>query len=299
MKTPFFSIIIPTFNREKEISRAIESVLNQTFKDFEILVIDNASSDNTVNEIKEFNDSRIKLFCNSSNLERCASRNIGINNSKGNYICFLDSDDYYLENHLKEFKENIDKSGNETDMFISNCRIYYENLSKFEYLKYSEFNNISYFLINAVIPSRVCISSSVLKKFKFENKYLIVEDTVLWMQISNKFKTKTFREPTVVYTIHDNNSVNLKFNTYSIRLKGLKKFFAEHNEIRKKINKRLINETYNRCYLGIHDHYKLKKKKKLQLRILVKSILIYPNIEIKHKIKLFLEIFKNSRYYKA
>lgn len=105
MENPRVSIIIPTYNGEKFVSKTIKSVLQQTFKDFELIIVDDCSSDNTVSIIKEWQkkDGRIKFF----KLDRRSGgpeepRNVGIKNSKSNYIFFLDHDDMLLPNSIEE-----------------------------------------------------------------------------------------------------------------------------------------------------------------------------------------------------
>lgn len=108
--TPFFSIIIPTYNREKVIKETIDTVLSQTFSDFEIIIVDDGSKDNTkavIDKIRSV-DSRVQ-YIYQDNQERCVARNNGIKNAKGKWICFLDSDDFYKPNHLQTFKDLIDK----------------------------------------------------------------------------------------------------------------------------------------------------------------------------------------------
>ena len=98
---PKVSVIIPTYNRAQLLSRAIRSVLAQTYENFELIVVDDGSKDNTEEIIKNFNDSRIKYFKHVINLGGSAARNTGIENSTGNYIAFLDSDDEWLEKKLE------------------------------------------------------------------------------------------------------------------------------------------------------------------------------------------------------
>ena len=98
---PIVSIIIPTYNRTDLISRAISSVLNQTFKNFEVIIIDDGSTDNTENVVKSFNDSRIKYIKNKKNVGAAVTRNIGIKAAKGKFIAFQDSDDEWLPEKLK------------------------------------------------------------------------------------------------------------------------------------------------------------------------------------------------------
>jgi len=100
---PFFSIIIPTYNRASMIPKAIESVLQQTFVEWELIIIDDGSIDNTAEIVKTYTDSRIKYIW-QENQERSVARNKGISIAKGRYICFLDSDNKYYE---KDGRPNI------------------------------------------------------------------------------------------------------------------------------------------------------------------------------------------------
>jgi glycosyltransferase involved in cell wall biosynthesis len=108
--TPFFSVIIPSYNRGKVIKETIETVLSQTYPDFELIIVDDGSTDNTKDVIEEVcsSDNRVR-YIYQENQERCVARNNGIKNAKGKWICFLDSDDFYKSNHLQTFKDLIDK----------------------------------------------------------------------------------------------------------------------------------------------------------------------------------------------
>lgn len=107
--TPHVSIIMPTYNREKYLPRSIDSVINQTFKDWELIIIDDGSSDNSSELIKNYieNEERIR-FIQKQKTGVTISRNLGIKLACGDYLTFLDSDDEYkphhLENRIKELK---------------------------------------------------------------------------------------------------------------------------------------------------------------------------------------------------
>src|SRR5688572_21324050 len=105
---PFFSIIIPTYNRADRIAATIHSILAQTFRDFEILIVDDGSTDNTKQVVYGFTDNRIK-YHRKKNEERGAARNAGISMSEGEYITFIDSDDIFYEDHLTVAKQFIDQ----------------------------------------------------------------------------------------------------------------------------------------------------------------------------------------------
>lgn len=94
------SVIIPVYNRENTIKRAIMSVLNQSFRDIELIVIDDGSTDNSANVIKAIKDERLK-YVYQSNKGACVARNHGIDIAKGDYIAFHDSDDIWLPDKLK------------------------------------------------------------------------------------------------------------------------------------------------------------------------------------------------------
>jgi glycosyltransferase involved in cell wall biosynthesis len=96
----FFSIIIPTFNRENLISRSITSILNQTFSDFEIIIVDDGSIDNTKSVVESFKNDRVRYF-KTENFGVAHARNFGSKNAIGQYIGFLDSDDVLKVNHLQ------------------------------------------------------------------------------------------------------------------------------------------------------------------------------------------------------
>jgi glycosyltransferase involved in cell wall biosynthesis len=94
MSTPFFSVIIPTYNRAGLIAKTIDSVLHQTFQNFEIIVVDNKSTDNTVEVLQPYlKENKIRLFVQEKNYERARSRNKGFDEAKGQFVTLLDSDD--------------------------------------------------------------------------------------------------------------------------------------------------------------------------------------------------------------
>ena len=108
MRSPFVTVVIPVYNREGKVGSAIKSVLNQSYDDFELIVVDDASRDDSVKVVKSFDDSRLRTVVHSENKGGSAARNSGIDAAKGEWVAFLDSDDIWMENKLERSIEELD-----------------------------------------------------------------------------------------------------------------------------------------------------------------------------------------------
>lgn len=106
---PKVSVIVPSYNHEKYLPYALESVLNQTFQDFEVIITDDYSSDDTIKKIKKFKDSRIKVFSLTKNRGVCVAINNCLHYAKGKYISHLNSDDAYFPNKLEKQVKYLDE----------------------------------------------------------------------------------------------------------------------------------------------------------------------------------------------
>ncbi len=105
---PFFSVVIPLFNKANFIKETLKSVQNQSFSDFEVIIVNDGSTDNSVKIVQEFKDDRISII-NQDNQGASAARNNGINQAKANWIALLDADDIWYKNHLEEILQSIKK----------------------------------------------------------------------------------------------------------------------------------------------------------------------------------------------
>lgn len=108
---PYFSVVIPVFNRSDVLAEALESVRSQTFQDFEVIVIDDGSSDNPCKVIDRISDPRIR-FLRQENKGGAAARNLGIEAAQSRFIAFLDSDDVFLPHHLQTMHDMLDNTTN-------------------------------------------------------------------------------------------------------------------------------------------------------------------------------------------
>ena len=151
-----FSVIIPLHNKEAYISRTIQSVLNQTCEDFEIIVVDDASTDNSINTVKSINDSRIRIFNRSiPGAGGYAARNLGIEKARGKWICFLDADDVYLQNHLEKTKELINQYQKQT-IFTSARKIREGKVERID--SFSNNKKKSFLIVDSIQFLKECIA---------------------------------------------------------------------------------------------------------------------------------------------
>ena len=212
-----FSIIMPTFNRAGFIGKAIKSVVDQTFINWELLIIDDGSTDNTKDIVSKFSDPRIR-YIYQINKERSAARNNGIQKSSGDFICFLDSDDYYLDDFLAEFNKEISKNNFKNAFYFCNtfCEksngIIVKSGGANEYFS----GNYDFLLNNTIGTPRVCLPSEILKKNFFDLQIRIGEDFELWMRLINDLEIKYIRSYTQVFLDHDERSINNNFVTQSL-----------------------------------------------------------------------------------
>ena len=182
------SVIIPYFKNKKFISKTIKSVVDQTYKKLEIIIIYDDENHNDLNFIRSFKlkDKRIKIIKNKKNLGAGLSRNVGIQNSVGEYICFIDSDDLWNRNKIKKQlffmkKANIDIS--HTSYSIINERGAKLSIRKARDLKYED-------LIDScdIGLSTVMIKSNILNKKDLFPNLKTKEDYVLWLKLTKKGK---------------------------------------------------------------------------------------------------------------
>lgn len=207
MPKPFFSIIIPFFNRSATLSRAIVSVQAQTFENWELILVDDASSDSSVDIAKAAAsaDPRIKVLTNAQNQERCRSRNLGINLATGQYICFLDSDDYHLPQHLSLFYAYLENKGFPKAFLFSKAwnEDALGNKEERDCPDFEGTNPFRYFVLHTVNPQRWCVHASLLEQVQFDPDIPICEDMDLTLRLSALGKPMLeLNERTTVYVAY-------------------------------------------------------------------------------------------------
>lgn len=277
MINPYFSIIIPTYNREKTIEKAISSCLNQSFQDFEVIVIDDCSTDSTVNIVDKIDDSRVKLFKNRENSERCISRNNGIHHSTGKYICFLDSDDWFLDNHLQIFHEFINANDEPVGLLFTNSVIENEQGERTDKIvpKFDESNKYGYLLKYTPNPARVCVHHSILNEFQFDPRIPGMEDLDLWLRISSKYKVFHIEEITNVYYVHSESYTDGDEKRFTKEL-SYHPIIENQPELKGKLPKKAMNRLRSMCYFHLATKAIEKGNRKSFYSHAIKSLWYFP-----------------------
>ncbi len=216
---PVVSIILPTFNRAHTLHRAIQSVFDQTFKDFEIIVIDDASRDNTVDIVKNFDDERLVYKKLEKNIGAAAARNIGINIAKGRYIGFQDSDDEWFPEKLIRQVSFFEKAGSHIGVVYTSIWRVQQDGKKYHVPEernkgYKKGEDIQGELLS---ENLVALPAALVRKQCFEEAGMFDEslpcwqDWELWIRISEKFDFHYIDEPLLnAYYSIDSISVNYK-----------------------------------------------------------------------------------------
>lgn len=246
----FFSIIIPTYNRAHHLPKAIDSVLEQTFTDWELIIVDDGSTDNTKEIVESYDDIRIR-YIYQENAERSAARNNGINHSKGEWICFLDSDDYYLSNHLEVFSSFITSTNVQSAFLISGGYDEKEGrLLKKPLFERSMGVHLAKFILEktTITPISVCIHKTCFEQHKFieEFKKSYWEDTHLWIRLAIAFPFYQLNDFTNVLAEHKGRSVNSKLSIARVNdhIGMINHLFSEYDLIMKKVFTDIDRKTY-------------------------------------------------------
>jgi len=223
------SIIMPVYNEEKYITKAINSVLNQTFNDWELIIVNDASIDKTEKIAEKYTkkDKRITLINHKKNKKRSGSLNTGLKIAKGKYICFLDGDDMYLKNKLK-FQVNYMEKYPKIDMLYGRAKIIgrkkpktilldssinlkqrikdsqKKSLSELHSVPNSIFSEEKKPQKGIIASCSVIIKRKIFDKCKFDEKLKSIQDCDMWHQIIGKgFEIKGLNKCFYIYRVHE------------------------------------------------------------------------------------------------
>jgi glycosyltransferase involved in cell wall biosynthesis len=203
---PKVSVVIPAYNRAAVLIRVINSVLTQTFADYEILVIDDASTDNTSEVIKTFTDERIVYLRHSANKGGAAARNTGIERSRGELIAFLDSDDQWSPDKLKKQVELFERADQNCGVIYTALKVIYETDGTSEILPAEHRGS---FMNELLIANYVRTLSSAVVRRKyldviggFDPELKSCQDWDLYLRLMKHCTFECINEPLTIYYVN-------------------------------------------------------------------------------------------------
>lgn len=200
------SAIIPVYNTECFIQEAIESVLSQTYKDIELIIVDDASNDRT-GEIARSFGSRLTCISHSANMGPSAARNTGIKHALGKYIAFLDADDVWMPDKIKEQMELLE---NNNDIALVYSNGYTVNSSGSQIGRFFDtirpkggFIFKELLLDNFIVTSSVIVRKDILNEIGgFNERFSLSEDFDLYLRIAEHYKIDFVDAPLLKHRIH-------------------------------------------------------------------------------------------------
>ena len=268
---PLFSVVIPTFNSASKIHRALDSVLAQTYENFEILVMDDGSTDNTAEVLSSYNSPKI-MYENDTNFGGPARpRNRGISLANGEWICFLDSDDWWtndkLQNCFDIIDDKIDLIYHDLDIVSDQSLIFKRKIIKSRQLKKPILIDL---LVNGnpIANSSVVVRKSLLESIGGvnENQKLIAsEDYNTWMRIAQLTDQFLYIPSKLGFYLTHSQSISKKDMSES--------YIESINEFVDSLNKRQLRAIESNASYMSGRHYYIKKEYKVAFSKLLRSVI--------------------------
>lgn len=298
--TPFFSVVIPLYNKEKYIEDTLKSVMNQTFKDFEIIIVNDGSTDESLKVISQFKNEKTHVY-SQGNQGVATARNNGVNYSSGLYIALMDADDVWYKNHLEELKKQIDLFPN-AGLFCNNYEIKLQDTvirkTKFNF-PYKENCIIKDYFKGSIIDSIAWTSAIAFSKQNFTKIggfnpiYTTSQDIDLWIKFALNFNISFNPNVTACYNQYSQDSLS-QSKQNNIRALCISQFKKEESK-----------NSSLKLYLDINRYavaLRCKIHHDIQLYKTLKSEINFENLNLKQKLLLhcptsLLILFKKTQHF--
>ena len=211
-----FSIITPAYNRGKFLHTCINSVLMQEYSNWELILVDDGSTDNTMDVVNSFNDERI-MYYRKENEERSIARNFGIKKASGDYLLFLDSDDFLPSDTLLKIAISIHENAPHKEVIVSVSNRFIKN-GELEITKTSlESGDTAKAILNrhGVITVNQCAHRSCFENNLFDERFTLWEDTHLWLRLIQQYPIINSKAE-VHCVVHDESGVQMGFSNLNL-----------------------------------------------------------------------------------
>ncbi len=284
------SIIIPTYNCLAYLPKAIESVFSQSYHNFELIIIDDNSNDGTASYLKSMTDKRIKVMT-TTGIGASAARNLGIANSSGDYIAFLDADDYWYPEKLL-LQVNLHDSNPDVAMSFTNYQHlteeYQSIIDCFSYWGKFQDNNAASIIIenplnliiknNIIGTSTVMLNASIVSNIEmFDVNAKYAEDWDLWLRICEKYKIAALNSVQVEYLVrHNSATLNQHYRLRNLQcLESIVNRYLD-NSLYWNLSNATIKNVRARILEGYADYYRSQKEYKQAVKFSVRSLILAP-----------------------
>ncbi|UPL49841.1 glycosyltransferase family 2 protein [Hymenobacter sublimis] len=207
--SPFFTIVVPCYNRADIVLDTVNSVLKQEYQNFELVLVDDGSKDNTREVVATVTDPRVRYFY-KENGERGAARNYGARQARGSYINFFDSDDEMYPNHLLVVKEFLDQNGQVEVVHTGYERLDGQDRVISEVYEFKESTNEVLLHDNPLACNTVFVRRDIAlaNPFEEDRRLASAEDWELWVRLASKYTFHPIRRKTFCLREHDGRSLN-------------------------------------------------------------------------------------------
>jgi glycosyltransferase involved in cell wall biosynthesis len=249
---PTVTVILPTYNRADLLPRALESVLAQTFRDFELLVVDDGSTDSTAELVKKYSDSRIRLLSQPSNMGVSAARNRGLREARGELVAFIDSDDEWLSRKLEEQVSFFREA--ENDVGLVYCGSWTtgdpggerRDVPRWE----GELGEILTLSNPIHATSGVMVRRNVVKEVGFFDEEIpAIEDFDYWTRIARRYRVGSMEEVLVRYDDRKEEGRQRKSTKWQENMDARAYFFRKHARAMREVGAAhlFLLESARRC----------------------------------------------------
>ncbi|MGP4951607.1 glycosyltransferase family 2 protein [Psychrobacter sp. T6-1] len=259
-----FSVVIPLYNKELSIKSTIQSVLNQTYQSFEIIIVNDGSTDNSINAVSKIDDARIRLI-NQTNQGVSAARNRGVLQANNDWIVFLDGDDLWEINHLEKIIEMMTLFPNKK-VYATSFK-YSDKRTTFKHTRSRHIFEIENYFKDALKENLLWTSIVVVHKDCFEKVGLFDtninrgEDTDLWVRLASEFKIIKSSTITATYRVDAENRTELSKNLDSTYIYHLELDDIEDFDKKKYFESMIANRLYQYSRSkDFKNFFKLKKR---------------------------------------
>jgi glycosyltransferase involved in cell wall biosynthesis len=284
-KNPKVSVIIPTHNRAELLRGAIASVMKQTFQDFEVIVVDDASKDNTPEVVHSFADNRIRYVRNEINKGEGGSRNVGLRNASGDFIAFLDDDDEWLPEKLRLQVDLLERSPAKVGaVYTGFYQIEKSTGRRWQQPSPTKRGDVFRELLteNWIVPSTMLLRKQCFDTAGwFEEGMNFGTDYDMWLRVAKEFHFEYIDRRLVYYHLHGQNVTA----NHDMVIHGLESQLRKYAELWESNRK-----GYSRRYLSLGVLYCRRGQTHTGRSALVKAIRIYP-FEIRNYLNLLLSLF--------